>query len=400
LLVPTTTTFSAASLGSASTVFIVPGVPESNESFVLSPTDLRSLPSKRVAGGTRVALDTNDGDDTLVLMTEDPGVIAGFRQRAARGGRRAAKLQCDLALAQARSTTDAGRQLAQMGIDAKGLNQAVETANSEIGRANSLLAIGDTDAAYRRAAAARRILADAIHQQQLASTGAPEFDSIPFGAGHDMLVARAKFEKTLASLRGGDNQLSGGDFEDLGQLRQLGWQHVDNSLAGIETHVELSGRNPHEGRYSLELSAAASPSEAAPQIVARPVAWITSPPIRATAGQVLEISGWVRVPQRIAGSIDGLEIVDSLGGPELSLRIRETADWQPFRLIRGVSDTTDMTLTIALSGMGTAYVDGVMIRVLGPPNVKRLPTVTDEPGPAFPSSARQMSPLFDAPRPR
>jgi hypothetical protein len=108
----------------------------------------------------------------------------------------------------------------------------------------------------------------------------------------------------------------------------------------------------------------------------------------------------VRVPQRIAGSIDGLEIVDSLGGPELSLRIRETADWQPFRLIRGVSDTTDMTVTFALSGLGTACVDGVMVRVLGPPNVKRLPTVTDEPGPAFPGSARRDRPLFDAPRPR
>ncbi len=102
----------------------------------------------------------------------------------------------------------------------------------------------------------------------------------------------------------------------------------------------------------------------APQIIGRPLVWITSPPVRATAGEVVEVSGWVRVQQRIAGSIDGLEIIDSLGGQELALRLDDTADWQPFRMIRSVADTTDFTVTFALNGVGVACVDSVMVRTL------------------------------------
>jgi hypothetical protein len=300
---------------------------------------------------------------------------------------------------------NAGRRLAPLGISTKYLDRSIAAASAEIRQANSLLAAGNIEAAYQRAAAARHILTAAIMQQRLNTAEGPPLNSIPFATAPDALVAQAEFEKSLASLRGGDNQLAGGDFEDLGQLRHLGWKHIDDPLEGVETRVELSGRGPKEGRYSLELSAAAVPAGfhevvAAPEIVARPPVWITSPPIRATAGQVLEISGWVRVPQPITSSIEGLQIVDSLGGPELALRVRATDDWQPFRMIRGVPDTTDTTVTIALTGLGSACVDGVMVRALAQPSVKRLPTVTSESGPLFPNSARRDLPLFDAPKQR
>jgi len=61
LLVPTSwgddgddTAGDAASAPSKSVAFIVPGVPESNEAFLLSPAGLQALPSKRVAGGKRM----------------------------------------------------------------------------------------------------------------------------------------------------------------------------------------------------------------------------------------------------------------------------------------------------------------------------------------------------------
>jgi hypothetical protein len=202
-------------------------------------------------------------------------------------------------------------------------------------------------------------------------------------------------------LRGGENQLAGGDFEDLNQLKQLGWQHVEDPIAGIQTRVQLTARGPQEGRYCLELSALPTSPANAPQIVAHPLVWITSPPVRAVAGEVIEISGWIRVSQPITGSIAGLEIGDSLGGRELSLRIRSTSDWQPFRLIRGTDETREMTVSFALEGIGTAVIDSVMIRSLQPASVKRLPTVTNNPGPAFPSPALPSSArrsLFPPPR--
>ncbi len=396
LLVPTSwgdDVGDAASTPSKSVAFIVPGIPESNEAFLLSPAGLQTLPSKRVSGGVRIVVDRNA--DGFVLMTEDAAAIAGFRQRVAHGARRAAQLQYSLATTRMRSLAGVARRLQQLGTNTKNLDQAIGAANTELGSVNSLLTEGKFEAAYQRSSAARRILANAIERQRQAAAIRPEFNSIPYCLDQGSLARQAEFEHSLSSFRGGENQLGGGDFEDLGQLRQIGWQHIDDPVAGVQANVQLAGRASREGRYSLELSTAAVPPGSAPQFVARPLVWITSPPIRATAGEVLEISGWVRVTQPIAGSIDGLEIIDSLGGPELALRICNTTDWQSFRMFRGTTDTTDMTLTFALHGLGSVCVDGVMVRSLATPRVKRLPAPSGEPGPAFPNSARRT--LFGPP---
>ena len=119
-----------------------------------------------------------------------------------------------------------------------------------------------------------------------------------------------------------------------------------------------------------------------------------------TAGQTIEISGWVRVPEPIVGSIDGLQIVDSLGGPELALAVRQTSDWQPFRLIRAVPESTAVTVTFALTGLGSASVDAVMIRPAGRPAIRRLPPVARGSQRRGPNVATRPQPLLTAPEPR
>jgi hypothetical protein len=388
LLIPTSWQSGAESSNSSPGIaFIVPGIPVSNEAFRLSSAGLETLAVKRVAGGMRIVLDR--GQPSLVLLTEDPAVIANFRQRVARSARRAAQLQANLASTRVRALSGVAPQLSRLGVDTKQLDKAIGAASADILQANSLLAASNFDASYQRSARARRTLDEAMAEQRPADGESSLLNSDPFGALHDLLVSQAEFARSLATQRGGENQLIGGNFEDVGQLRHFGWEHVDDPMAGINTRVELSGQGPHEGTYCLQLSAVAEPAGTTPQIVGRPLVWITSPPVRATAGDVMEISGWVRVPQPIVGTIDGLEIVDSLGGQELALRIRSTGGWQPFRLIRSAAETTDFTVTFALNGVGVACVDGVMVRTLAAPTAKRLPTVTGQPGPEFPSADRR-----------
>ena len=388
LLIPTSWGSSAKDTGSSSSiVFVVPGIPESNEAFLLSGVSLEALPAKRVAGGMRIVFDRSERG--LVLMTEDPAVITSFRQQVARGARRAAQLEYSLAATRARALSGIAPQLSRLGVSTKNLDKAIGAANADIAQANSLLTAGNFAASYQRSSNARRLLAEAIVDERLNDADSLPLNSAPFGTSLDTLLPQTEFDKSLSALRGGENQLVGGDFEDLGQLRHFGWQHIDDPVAGVETRVELSGQGPHEGRYCLELSATAVPAGTAPQIVGRPLVWITSPPIRATARDVIEISGWVRVTQPIAGAIEGLEVIDSLGGQELALRVRNTTDWQPFRIIRSATVTTDVTVTFALHGVGSACVDGVMVRALAAPSAKRLPTVTTRPKATFPSDARR-----------
>jgi hypothetical protein len=190
--------------------------------------------------------------------------------------------------------------------------------------------------------------------------------------------------------------LYGGDFEDLGQMSQYGWRHHRSPIGQIQSRVELAAGGAQHGGYCLELHASAKPATNSAALSGAPV-WILSPPIPVNAGQWIEISGWVRIDEPIAGGDEGLQIVDTLGGPDLALAIQQTAGWQPFRMIRAVPDSTELRLTIALGGLGTAQLDALMVRALELPAPRRLPpspTAADSPKATFTESG----PLFIAPQ--
>jgi hypothetical protein len=161
--------------------------------------------------------------------------------------------------------------------------------------------------------------------------------------------------------------------------------------------VALTASGSHHGRQCLEISAsAASPLPSATFVNSAPL-WVVTHPVPVEQGQIIEISGWVRVDEPIQASIDGLQILDSLGGPELALTVQQAADWQHFRIIRGVPEATELRVTFALAGLGKAQIDGVMVRELTRPTPRRLPPVTPTDSPIGPNTANNSGPLFVAP---
>jgi hypothetical protein len=74
------------------------------------------------------------------------------------------------------------------------------------------------------------------------------------------------------------------------------------------------------------------------------------------------VRGRVRVAAPVRGSVDGLLIVDSLGGEALAERFGETKGWQGFVMYRAAPRDCEVTLTFALTGFGEALVDDVTIR--------------------------------------
>jgi hypothetical protein len=187
------------------------------------------------------------------------------------------------------------------------------------------------------------------------------------------LADYAAFVKSFPALPGGDNLLYGGDFEDLGQMSQFGWRHFRSPQSDVEARAALSAVEPRHGRYCLELtSSSATHRQSSADVDAAPL-WIQSPPMPVTAGQLLHITGWLRIDEPIVGGDQGLHIVDSLGGPQLALAIRQTAGWQPFQMIRAAPASTELRLTIALTGIGTARLDAMMVRSLQTPTSRRLP---------------------------
>jgi hypothetical protein len=85
--------------------------------------------------------------------------------------------------------------------------------------------------------------------------------------------------------------------------------------------------------------------------------WVNSAPLQLQAGQWVRIHGWVRVDRPILGSVDGLMVVDSLGGPCLAQRVYVTNGWQEIALWRGTPHAAELVITCALTGTGQVLID-------------------------------------------
>jgi hypothetical protein len=350
-------------------LFVVAGIPESSQAFLLSPAVMRSLPLQRVAGGTKIALPSPD--DGFVLVTEDPHIIQVFRQRIASQGANFVRAERDFAHHQAAIITEAVRRSPKLGQTNDALRRCTAV-NVQLAQIDPLLTAGRSEQAQSLAVSAIRALARLSDEQRRIAGTPTNLDSNPLAVSDETVAECADLQDSIESLSGGDNLLNGGDFEDLARMTASGWQHENQEMPGIAAGAELSTAEPQQGRYCLELRATAA--DAASIAISNAPLLIISPPMPVSEGQTIEIRGWVRVDGPIAG--DALRILDSLGGPELSLAIRETSGWQPFRMIRGVPKSTELRVTFALAGIGSAKIDGVMVRPLQQPSPRRLPAAT------------------------
>jgi hypothetical protein len=384
----------AASSNPSETVFVVPGVPESSQVFELSPAALRTLPLRRVAGGTRVVM--RPDDNAYLLMTEDPQVLQGLRHRIAREGAQCVRVQRDLAALNITCLGDSVRRLAQLGHRTDAAAQAMTGVYAQLRQVDALLAAGRIEQAMQLANSANRVLEQAAIEQRRQIFPNAALRSNPLASGDGQVAECATFLIKLAALRGGENLLYGGDFEDLGQMTQFGWRHFRGALAGIDSRVELSADGAQHGRYCLQLHASRNSAGEPPAVTAAPV-WIQSPPMPVPAGQVVEITGWVRADAPIVEGDGGLQIIDSLGGPELALGVDETSGWEPFQMIRAAPESSELRLTFALCGLGSARLDALMVRALEPPTPRRLPpaATTDD---ATRTTVTDTGPLFIAPQ--
>jgi hypothetical protein len=263
------------------------------------------------------------------------------------------------------------QKIAQLGFNTELAAREAASANQQLARLDSLLATGQFEQAHEIAASALLRLERAASELRRLVSTSDRLESNPLSISTDTLAEFATLQRSVESMRPRENLLAGGDFEDLSEMTQLGWQHLASNTAGARTTANLSPVEPQHGRYCLELKAAAD-SENFRRLASNHLVWIVSPPMVINPNQIIEISGWVRVD---ATRDDGgrLEILDSLGGPALSLVAGQTTGWRPFRMIRATTEPSQIRVTFALTGVGSAKVDAVVVRTLEAPLARRLP---------------------------
>ncbi|NIP86760.1 MAG: hypothetical protein GTO03_14850, partial [Planctomycetales bacterium] len=327
--------------------FLVPGVPASNRSYLMTLASLEPLPQRRVTGGNQVTLEKPDRL-TAILITEDPVVVDRLAETIQRMRRRASELQSGLAAEELARVEEVEHQLAKA-TGGEDREPALQPVRQRVQQGQSALAVGDTGQAALHSAAALSGL-DRVRRHSwntaIGKLGHPS--QLPLLAAYATLPLAYDRTKALLSVRWGENRLAGGEMEDLEEMLAAGWRHVRLADDPLASQVELSPIRPHGGRRSLHLRVGRG-EELAPEFVEAPPLWIVSSPIPLQAGQIVRIQGWAWVPEPVTATADGLLIFDSAAGPAMARRIGQTSGWQKFTLYRAATATGPMSLTFALA---------------------------------------------------
>lgn len=350
---------------------VVPGVPATAQGYLLTPTRITPLSHTQVAGGKRITVPKFD-QTAVVLFTSDQAVRGMLERRAAQLSARCAEVSVDLAKAKRDRVLDVYRQLGAMSVIEPDSAAVVRKVNQLVADADAALARNDHDGARDAADDAGQMLRvlqrayweSAVRQfsSPLASPHAVCFSTLP---DHYRLIG--KFGRSVASSSQEQNLLPSGDFEDEAEVGAT-WRHVGASSDAVATNAYIETKRPKQGGRCLRLAARRHEGMSIARESGDAFVKMESPGVPVRAGQVLHVSGWVRIDTPIPSHFDGAKLHDSLLGPSSGLRWTATKGWQPFEMLREVPNDGEFSLTMTLQGVGNGdvYFDGLRVVALTP----------------------------------
>lgn len=345
--------------------FVDVGASATDRAYWLAPSGMIPLPSSTIHGGAQIEIE-HCPPLAMVVETDSPIVVNRLANSyRAPDGQSLSQLRADtlrnwLAIVQLIDQQMVG--LGRSDVVASGaINEAItflQRAEAMIAGSNAMTADEYFDQAEQRLALACK---------QFLSTARAPFRSAGASAllVHPLLVPNHwQLATQLGQANWQPNALAGGDFENLEHMVKNGWVNRRTEEENIETRVELSPAATVGGSRGLSLSAT-SQSSGLDVVESAPV-WITSGNIPVKSGQMVRIHGWAKLDTAIQGSLEGLTIIDSLGGASLAERITRPGQWQEFSLYRGAAADGNLNITFALTGLGTALIDEVTVRIADP----------------------------------
>jgi hypothetical protein len=345
---------------------LVPGVPEAHQAWSVDAGGLRPLRQKRVTGGISIVLD-GFRSSGLVLLSGDPAVTGHVQERVrelAPAALASARAQASIVLADGatllgRLPPSALGHLPLAGLLAEAQRDAVE--GEALAATDPAAAMAKLDRAYAVAGQCERL----TWERGVLALGS--MVAGPLATSDATLAEHWQFIEALTTIQPQENILPGGGMERIEDLSGNGWRHFAVRQPELRTLVDMSRDEPASGAASLRIRAEAVNPAEAPLVLETPPVWITTPPISPPSGKLLQIEARVWVPGPVKGSVDGLLVFDSIGGPSLAERVGVTPGWRRlvlYRVVPGDASGEPFTITFALTGLGEARIDDVTVRVL------------------------------------
>ena len=334
-----------------------------DRAYQLTDTRLKLLSSVRNMGGTEVQI-PDCPYLTAVVFTQDPLVVSQLSQSYQRIGKQPIQqMRSELSQQWIAIMQLIDQQMSRMGRGSAEIGGSLNEAVTAYRVASDMILKSSGDTATKFLDRTEERLGFSRRETAVGPLGLFQSKtSTPFVAHASLIPLHWRLTDQLkTSGAWNPNGLPAGDFESLEHMQRAGWENHRIDSSALSTRVELSSDQVVLGRKALKLSV--SPTSVTNVVEETPL-WIVSPPVKVEPNQMVQVHGWVNVPQTIQGNMDGLMITDSFGGQSLAERITSTNGWEEFTLYRSVNKSGELDVRFDLTGFGVAYLDEVTIRTI------------------------------------
>ncbi|MEX0727005.1 MAG: hypothetical protein WD065_12085 [Planctomycetaceae bacterium] len=398
---------------------LVSDVEETASAWEITPTRIRYVPKKRVAGGVELKLSRFDMT-TAIVLTSDPRIKEAFRSRIRDLNSSHAQTAVELARAKFKRTADVDAELTSLGAALPEAFNRLNQAGKHLRAAERALERQEFSSACDEAANVMQFLRilqrehwDAATRRWPSPASSPHtlcFQTLP---DHWRMLKRIAKAAEIPT----ENRLPSGDFEDFDKMIVDGWRHEQMTEDSVVSTAQL-GSLAHQGDFCLRLASAVRAGIEKPYILRQQRIEVHSPPFSVRPGDLLQVSGWIRIRTPVAANLDGVMVYDNLLGSQGGLRWGPKVDaikprtrnaetvtpsseiqltgssnaagpsaatagtWQRFEILREVNVDCDYVLTFSLGGLGDVLFDDVQIHVheLGDVPLESGNPIEQEPG--------------------
>lgn len=345
---------------------VVPQVPLGMQAWEVSPAEVRSLRAERVVGGTKVTIPEFGLTGAIVFTSDNSpsGLLVRLQELTRQKSALAAQWAQDLAEEEINKVARVQTELEKAGHGVSDARNLLENARARLLASRQFRSTGDSRQAYAEAERALRPLRILMRAEwELATRDLDAPVASPYAVSFFTLPRHWRFMDQLRQGVARGNVLPDGDFETPADQGAEAWQLQEATLEGDK--VDLAARRvsegPKEGRQCLMLQIQPKNAQLAPAALERTYLALNSPGVRLQPGRPVRISGWVRIPKALTASVDGALFYDSAGGEPLAVRLTEATAWKKFTLYRQVPASGTLSVTLALTGLGTVYFDDIRI---------------------------------------
>ncbi len=405
----------------AALTIIVPLVHDGADPWRITPAGVECLAhqTEKVPGGTKLTITEFDLVCPIVFTSDRPGLVAWWQDYSRKYGRLSARWALDMAAIEYEKVAAVHTKITAMGIKVRAADLLFQQSSRFHEEARRQFAAELYDKAYQDAMRALRPLRVIMRdhwQQATATLDVPT--ASPYAVSFFSLPKHWELFREIQQTRPGTNALPHGGFEFAGKIPAAGvrvdalpgWNARFGTLDQVSVSAGVVSSEKHKAkpetpkkhevihgpfapgreivnpdadytapvpelgqgilrldvRHRGEIGRDGKPAAESQSPLERTFLAVDSPPVRLPPGTLVRVSAWIKIPTEISGSADGVLFYDDAGGEPLGVRLSILPRWKQFHLYRRVPASGQISVTVALTGVGSAYFDDIRIEPMVP----------------------------------